>query len=151
MKAILRDILLIVGLTFTLLFMSASKAQAADYSMDLGLWTYHFDREVKPGECTNEKHDLFVYRYKGYGGGTYLNSHCNTSYLVTKRWDTGIKGLTIDTSIVSGYPDGMHVIFDLIILPAISYTRYVENVGITFIYVPTVLVGAGYTLKFEGF
>lgn len=142
---------LLAGLILTLSVFSCQPAVAElpKHSFDIGLWTYHFDREVKPGECTNEVHKLFNYRYNGYGAGTYLNSHCDTSYLVTKRWETGIDGLSLDTSFVSGYPDGMHVAFELVVIPALSYTKYVENVGVTLIYVPTVLVGVGYTLKFD--
>ena len=142
---------LITALMLILIMCSAQPAfSEVKHSLDLGLWTYHFDRDVEPNECTNEEHGLVAYRYNGYGGGTYLNSHCNTSYLLTKRWETGISGLTVDTSLVSGYPKSMHVLLGLVVVPAFSYTKQIGKIGITTIFIPGVLIGTGFNLQFTG-
>ena len=121
----------------------------ADQSMDLGLWTYHFDRDPPEDECTNEKHGLFTFRNNKYGIGAYKNSHCLQSYLVSYRHSLN-ENWHLDVSAVSGYPKNMHVAAGLVLIPALTYTRHYKDIGVSIMLVPAVLIGGGLNYKFKG-
>lgn len=146
----MNKLITLIALVFTLISCQPAMAEEPEHALDLGLWTYHFDRTVKPWECFNEEHDLVAYRYKNFGVGAYINTHCRQSFLVTNRWNFKDTGFTFDLSIISGYPESMHIIDKYVILPSFGYTKYLGDIGITFIFVPESLVGIGYSYRFEG-
>ena len=126
--------------------------QSHSGELALGLWTHHFNRDAPPEKCTNEKHDLMAYKFNGgLTMGMYNNSHCITSYLAgyTKDLYRG-KSIRLGYSIaaVSGYPDHMHVVDGLIIIPSPHIAYVVGDVGIRVIYIPRLLVGAGFVYEF---
>ena len=144
---------LLSALLLTFSLSTGTMAQSL-YSIDLGLQTYHFDRDwgldaEGNEECKNESHGLVVIRDdEGMGIGTYMNSHCLRSYLLTQRYRFDDK-LSVDLAVVSGYPEKMELLKGgIVVIPTITYTEYFGKVGISFITVPFVLVGVGFTIKF---
>lgn len=111
----------------------------------LGLKTYHFDRGGS--DCLNEEHHLAAYKKNDITVGTYENSQCMRSYLVSKSYTLG-NGFGVDMSVVTGYPKAMHIVKGLVLIPMVTYTRYWGSIGIKAIMVPTVLVGVGIAVRF---
>lgn len=123
------------------------KVQADELS--LGLWSYHFDRDVKEDECTNEKHNLVAYSRNGFVGGYYDNSHCMDSYLLGYQGSFNkSNSLGYTVSVVSGYPDSMHVVDEYIVVPMVHYTHMVGVAGVRLYYIPKVLVATGLIIRF---
>jgi hypothetical protein len=126
--------------------------QSHSDELSLGLWTYHFDRDVKDDECTNEVHNLVGYRLdNGLTFGGYDNSHCRESYFVGFSQDLYKRNnfaVGWSAGAVTGYPSSMHVVDGLIIIPNAHMTYTIGGVGIKIIYIPNLLKGAGLIYEF---
>ena len=128
------------------LFLIMSGAAYGD-SVMLGLRTYHFDRQVWPDECVNEKHNLVAFEKNGFIVGGYKNSHCLQSWLIGYSYPV-YRSISLDTALVTGYPDSMHAIGKTVIIPQIVYSRFITDIGFRLVWVPSVLIGGGMVLKF---
>ena len=115
--------------------------------ISLGLWSHHFDRTVKYGKCTNEKHNLLSYSRNGFVVGRYDNSHCLESYLAGYSQSNSM-GIGYTVSIVSGYPVSMRAVDKYVVIPMVHYTKTFEKIGIRIYYVPAVLIATGFVIKF---
>lgn len=142
------------GITLVLAFLLSTLSYADTTTIDVGLWTYHEKRaDERDGECFNETHRLVaIYKYN-VGVGHYLNTHCKMAYFIGYQHKL-YKELTLDVAAVSGYPEDMHIVDKLIIIPALTYRYYVGDVGIKFLVVPPeqikkkfTLVGVGFSIK----
>lgn len=120
--------------------------------LSLGLWTKHYDREVKPYECGNEKHNLVAYTHStGFMAGMYDNSHCLKSYFVGYQKSLyRYKGVSagVAAQVVTGYPKSMHWLGNAIVIPMFSASYKYDGFGVRFISVPTLLNGVGFVYEF---
>jgi len=134
-------VFLVVSLMFV--FSSCNAATLA-----LGLKTRHFSSPSYYDKCRNESHELFAVDYEGYLVGTYDNSHCMRSFLIGRsiQYDNG---LGFDLVMVSGYPERLHVIGSMLVIPQVTYSKFWQGYGVKLSYVPTVLVGVGFVVEID--
>lgn len=115
-------------------------------TLALGLQTYHFSSPSYYDKCRNESHDLAAIDYDGYLLGTYENSHCMRSFLAGRSYAFD-HGFGVDVVIVSGYPEKLHLIGKLIVIPQVTYSKFWNGYGVKVSYVPNVLVGVGFVYE----
>tara|TARA_R110000851_G_scaffold171607_3_gene317875 strand:- start:2912 stop:3343 length:432 start_codon:yes stop_codon:yes gene_type:complete len=119
--------------------------------LSLGLWSHHFDRDVKEDECVNEEHNLVSYAHKNIVAGGYRNSNCNDSYLLGYQGEftrIGDHSFGYTISAVSGYSKSMHVVDGLIVIPMLHYSYTYKGDGVRLYYIPQVLVATGFIFRF---
>lgn len=76
-----------------------------ELAFNIGLWSHHFD-----GGDYNERHDLIGVEVGQYGFAVYENSHFETSYIVTKRYNLGcLEAICVDAvpGLATGYKWGI--------------------------------------------
>lgn len=141
-----------------MLVLLAVSFQANCDEVSLGLWSHHFDRNYAKDKCVNETHNLVTYQRSGIVAGGYKNSHCKQSWLAGYQGNI-YKDLGYTVSVVSGYPKGMHLIDNYIVVPMLHYTFYTDllkfefkkktiNTGVRVYYIPDVLIAIGSVTRF---
>lgn len=121
-------------------------AFSEDFGLDLGLWSYHFDRTPKRNGCLVEDNRLVGVWYGRARIGTYDNTHCGRSYYVGYSFPIK-EEIAVDLGAATGY-DTSYNIGKLIVFPSLTYTEMFDNIGIQGLATPIGLVGVGFKLKF---
>ena len=142
----------ILALSIFCMMLSTAQADEVDTTLDIGFWSYHFEREYEEDECVNEKHDAIVLHKNNISVGGYKNTHCKQSFVLgynRAMYKEADQEITVEVMAVSGYPKSMHVAVGLIVIPTINYRAYLtDSMGIKIVYVPSVLVGVGFSHRF---
>lgn len=148
----MKKVITILALSIFCMMLSAAQADEVDTTLDIGFWSYHFEREYEEDECVNEKHDAIVLHKKNISIGGYKNTHCRQSFVLgynRAMYKDDDQEVTVEIMTVSGYPSSMHAIGPLIVIPTINYRLYpTKNMGVKFVLVPSVLVGIGFSHRF---
>ncbi len=140
-------------LTGLLLICAAVSTKVYSDELNLGLWTDHIKDRPEHKQPYNEVNKLVAYKWsEGYYFGAYENSHYDLSFLAgtslyNKKFSESY--LTLDMALASGYPERMHKVGNLVVIPSLTITHYfTENLGVSYIHIPTMLSGVGFRLKF---
>lgn len=138
--------ILVLSVFCLMLNVASADEKVEKTTIDIGFWSYHFDR-TPPEDCYTETHNAVIVERSGWLVGGYKNTHCRQSFVLGTKQDLGY-GFSTEVALISGYPSKMHVVDGIVIMPTINYRVFVEDTyGIKFLFVPTVLVGVGFTVK----